>query len=721
MAKHSGRLELTWTDKDKALLSTGDGRYDYTFVDPSDYRVSEVRLLHEVSGHDQKVPDNFESSASPTTDNLLITGDAMHALDALRSIPEYADRYLGKIRLCYIDPPFNTGQAFTSYEDNIEHSIWLTLLRDRLNQIKPLLSDDGSVWVHLDDAEVHRCRAVLDEVLGMENFVGTVIWQKAYSPRNDAPAFSTDQDYILVYSNRPGWRSNRFDRLASRDALYTSADGDARQWVSGDPAAPSAHRNQTWVYAIQSPFNGNLVYPARGRCWGQNQDSMQSLVEEWGVRYRRQVLDDDDRRALICGVPVAELRKNIPALIVDMEADEAAAIVKKRYEKGSWPRLYFTRKGAGGLKLKRYLDEISTSRAPQTLWMHSEVGHSRSAKAELKTLFPEAVQFSTPKPERLMQRIIQIATDPGDIVLDCFAGSGTTAAVAHKMGRRWVTSELSPENVKTYTKPRLLKVINGEDRGGVSTVTDRVAADDVEYPDGVTADQAQTFTTLVKKFGDELNLFVDVAKQTAKAVRAQAKDGSSVLDEDETRTLIRLLNKVSRSEDEGLIVDLMPEAVKTLRAAARTRDEATVNWAGGGGFTHLELGESMFEELQGRVFLADWATNGALTKAMCAQLGLRHRSDGIFAAKSGKVRYVILDGMVTSSTVDAILDQLADDEIVEVWATQIDVDAAERLQKLRQGSRLRSIPDSVLDSYRRKGAKRSPFQPEKPEPNGEQN
>lgn len=167
--KHHGALELSWTDKDKALLSTGDGQYDYTFVDRSDYRVSEVRLLHEIERIEAATPEERPAGLpAPTTDNLLITGDAMHALDAISKLPEYAEKYLGQVKLVYIDPPFNTGKTFTDYEDNIEHSIWLTMLRDRLRQIKPLLSPDASVWVHLDDTEVHRCRSVMDEELGID-------------------------------------------------------------------------------------------------------------------------------------------------------------------------------------------------------------------------------------------------------------------------------------------------------------------------------------------------------------------------------------------------------------------------------------------------------------------------------------------------------------------------------------------------------------------------
>ncbi|MFC6880248.1 MULTISPECIES: site-specific DNA-methyltransferase [Actinomadura] len=667
-SRHHGRLELTWTDKDKTLLSTGNGRYDYTFVDPSDYRVSEVRLMQEIGRVEAPTPDDRpEGLPEPTNGNLLITGDAMHVLDALAKIPAYAEQYLGRVKLVYIDPPFNTGQAFAHYEDNIEHSIWLTLLRDRIRQIKPLLADDGSIWVHLDDAEVHRCRMVLDEELGAENFVATVIWQKAYSPRNDAPAFSTDQDYILVYSKQSGWRGNRWERLASRDALYKSTDGDPRPWVSGDPAAPSAHRNQTWVYAIQSPFTGDLIYPAKGRCWGQNQDSMQRLVEEWGVPYRREMLDDDVRRALICGVPVSELRKEIPALMVDMDAEQAAAIARARYEKGAWPRLYFTKSGNGGLKLKRYLDEISSSRAPQTLWLHDFVGHSRTAKNEIKLLFSDETPFATPKPELLLKQIISIGTSPGEIVLDCFGGSGTTAAVAHKMGRRWVTSELLADTVARYTLPRLSKVVNGQDPGGVTTSTERVPAtsDDKNggggLPEGMTPEEAQEFNRLLGK--------------VAKAVGPELND----------------------------------TAIKALKSASKTKAITTVNWNGGGSFTHLRVGESMFEQVEGVVLLADWATQGSLAEAMCAQLSVDYQPEGIFAARQGRTRYVIIDGMVGEGTVAAIVDRLAEDEAVEVWATQVDEAAVGLLKERRKGSRLELIPDKVLDNYRRKSSQKSPF------------
>ena len=208
MARSKGRLELTWANKDMRLLAHDDVSYEW--VDPSDWRVSEVRLLHPV----QSV------GKPPKTGNLLIQGDALHALTALTSLPSVKGDYVGKVKLCYIDPPFNTGQTFQHYDDSVEHSVWLTMLRDRLVQIKKLLSDDGSVWVHLDDAEQHRARSVLDEVFGAENFVATVIWEKVYAPRNDAKQFSSSHDFIHVYSKQPGWKTNRLPRTDQHDIAY---------------------------------------------------------------------------------------------------------------------------------------------------------------------------------------------------------------------------------------------------------------------------------------------------------------------------------------------------------------------------------------------------------------------------------------------------------------------------------------------------------------------
>lgn len=663
--RHQGRLELTWTDKDKTLLSTGDGKYDYTFVDPTDYRVSEVRLLHVVDRVEAPTPASRpEELPQPTTDNLLITGDAMHALDALAKIPAYSEKYAGKVKLVYIDPPFNTGQAFAHYEDNITHSIWLTLLRDRIRQIRPLLADDASVWVHLDHMESHRCRVVLDEELGENNFVAEVAWQKADSPRNDSKLLSTSQDTILVYRKSDAWVPNRMPRLAaSNTSRYQQRDGDSVPWRDGDATASGAATHQPMVYAIQHPVTGSLMYPGAGRCWGKAQSWMLEQMSEYAP-YELRDISDEAERARICGTTPEKVKAGVPAIMLSVSVEEAAKHARARYDAGHWPDIVML-----GLReriqRKKHLED--NGRVPETLWLGSEVGGSLRGKIEIKALFPDEHPFATPKPERLLARIIHIASNPGDIVLDCFAGSGTTAAVAHKMGRRWITSELLPETVARFTLPRLVKVVNGQDPGGVTTITERVSAvndgEDEEsgLPNGMTPEEAQEFN--------------------------------------------RLLSKVTKAID----TDLDAPTIKALKAATKTKDVTTENWHGGGGFTHLQVGESMFVEMAGMVLLADWAAQSALAEVMCAQLSVPYKPDGIFAGKQGRARYVVIDGMVGPGTIASIVDRLAEGEMVEVWATQIQDGAAEALKEARSGSRLELIPDKVLDNYRRKSARKSPF------------
>ena len=707
MAKHTGRLELTWTDKNKTLLSIKDGKYDYTFADPSDYRASEIRLLHEVDRVEVDAPnDRPEDLPAPTYGNLLITGDAMHALDALAKTPEYEDQYVGKVKLVYIDPPFNTKKTFTDYEDNIEHSIWLTMLRDRLRQIMPLMADDGVIWVHLDDAELHRCRLVMDEELGKENFLGTVIWQKADGPRNDLPNFSVDHDTLLVYGKTAKSGLVRGERDEALNSIYRSVDGDPQPWYDDNPTAPSAHRNQTWVYAIQSPVTGDLMYPANGRCWGTKQETVLAALSEY-AEYELRVLDDDEKRAKVCGVPVAEVRKGVPALMLAVPLEEAQESTAKRKEQGIWPEYIIRPKGTLGRKRP----QPDTGSNTRTLWMNDEVGHNREAKAEIKALFPGEKSFDTPKPERLLRKIIEASTNPGDIVLDCFAGSGTTAAVAHKLGRRWVTTELKSESVDAYTKPRLVKVVRGEDEGGITTITERVAADGVELPEDVSPPHAQDFQRILGKVldsDDEPYLTVALDKELAKIVRAANKSGSSPLDADESKALLALLRKVGAAESLTAL-DVTTQVKSQLNRLTKTRDLKTRLWHGGGGFVHLRVGPSMFVEMSGMVLLADWATQGDLARAMCAQIGVRYRPDGIFAAKRGRTRYVVVDGMVGEATVESVLDRLPENETVEVWATQIEDEASTVLRASRPGSRLELIPDAVLDNYRRKAARKTPF------------
>lgn len=267
----SARLELTWPNKDRRLLSHGSDTYEW--VDPSDWRVSEIRLLHETAKH-----------GTDADQNLLIQGDALHALNSLVHLPEYAEQYVGQVKLVYIDPPFNTGQAFTHYDDNVEHSVWLTMLRDRLIQIKKLLHSDGSVWVHLDDAEVHRARAVLDEVFGANSFVATVVWEKAPGSKGDTD-IAANHDYIHVYAkSKSTWKNvrNLLERNAVQEGRFANPDNDPRgPWRQGaDSTAKSGSAENRWPITTPS---GRVVQPAAGRYWAFSRETFEKAVKENGA------------------------------------------------------------------------------------------------------------------------------------------------------------------------------------------------------------------------------------------------------------------------------------------------------------------------------------------------------------------------------------------------------------------------------------------------------
>lgn len=409
--RYSGELELTWANKDQRLLAH-DGHY-YEWVPPTDYRVAEVRLLHDAG----TVGKTVGGPRSRGKDNLLIQGDALNALTSLCELPEFAREYVGKVKLAYLDPPFNTGQVFKTYDDALEHSVWLTLMRDRLLKVKQLLARDGSVWVHCDDSEQARLKVLMDEVFGAENFVATVIWEKSDSPRMDAHNFSTRHDYIIVFGASQLFRVNRLNKDETPDH-YTERDEDGRAYylkplrAMGGPGSTRAARPTLW-FPLTAP-DGTEVWP--------------KLPDGTDGRWRWS-------------------EKKI--------AEEAERIEWKQASSGWSP--YF----------RIYYDQ-GKGRPPETIWTHQEVGSNRTSKREISNLLSDRVPFDTPKPEALMKKIIEIGSNAGDIVLDCFLGSGTTAAVAHKMGRRWVGVEWRKENVENYALPRLAKVVAGEDPGGIT-------------------------------------------------------------------------------------------------------------------------------------------------------------------------------------------------------------------------------------------------------------
>jgi len=342
------------------------------------------------------------STGDPDAGNMLIQGDNLEALKAL--LPFYA----GQVKCIYIDPPYNTRSAFEQYDDNLEHSKWLATIWPRLELLRELLSDDGSIWVSIDDNEAHYLKVLMDELFGRKNFIANVIWQKIFSPKNSARHLSVDHDHILLYGrNSDTWIPNPLPRTEKQNKLYKNPDGDPRgPWTSGDLSARNFYGAGT--YPVTSPSGRVISGPPKGRYWVI---SKKKMIE----------LDRDGR-------------------------------------------VYWGPDGDNVPRLKRYLSEVKTGIVPQTLWFNQDVGNTQEAKKEIVQLADEV--FTTPKPERLIQRILHIATNPGDLVLDSFLGSGTTAAVAHKMGRRYIGIEMG-EHAVSHCVPRLNKVIDGE-QGGIS-------------------------------------------------------------------------------------------------------------------------------------------------------------------------------------------------------------------------------------------------------------
>jgi adenine-specific DNA-methyltransferase len=337
-------------------------------------------------------------------DNRLIHGDNLLALKALEQ------DFAGQVKCIFIDPPYNTGSAFEHYDDGVEHSLWLSLMRERLEMLQRLLSEDGSIWITLDDNEAHYAKVLCDEIFGRRNFVATVIWRKNYSPKSTAKFFSVDHDYVLVFAkNIEKFALNLMPRSDEQNKAYKNPDKDHRGlWKPSDLSARNYY--SLGKYSIITPSGRKIDGPPGGNYWRVSEAKFREL--------------DKDKR------------------------------------------IWWGRDGSAIPQIKRFLSEVKQGVTPQTFWSYEEVGHTQDAKKEILALFEQDI-FITPKPERLISRIVELATNPGDLVLDSFLGSGTTAAVAHKMGRRWIGIELG-EHCHTHCLPRLKKVVDGADPGGIT-------------------------------------------------------------------------------------------------------------------------------------------------------------------------------------------------------------------------------------------------------------
>lgn len=373
----ANKLELTWVGKESELK-----------IEP--------RILI-------KNPTLSNTAQDENTENMIIHGDNLLALKALES------KYAGQVKCIYIDPPYNTGSAFSHYDDNLEHSIWLNLMRARIKALYNLLNNNGSMWISIDDDERDYLKVVCDEIFGRSNFVCSVIWQKKGTRSNDARWFSDTHDYVLVYAkDKINWKPNLLPRPEDSTKGYSNPDNDPRGvWASGPCHAKTP--NEKDIYEIITP-SGRKILPPAGTSWRFSKEKFEVLIQE--------------------------------------------------------NRIWFGEHGDNVPRYKRFLTEVQDGFVPTTLWLRDEVGDNQEAKKEVKNVDSKNV-FATPKPERLIQQILTLGSNAGDLVLDSFLGSGTTAAVAHKMGRRYIGIEMG-DHAYTHCKVRLDKVISGEDKGGIT-------------------------------------------------------------------------------------------------------------------------------------------------------------------------------------------------------------------------------------------------------------
>ena len=393
MSANLPRPTLHWENKGRPLVAVGRSGYKWG-------ELNQAHLPLEPSL--QTV-----TSVGEGVQGALIQGEAGEVVPSLPSVlarlglPE-------EVRLVYLDPPFNTGRQFDHYSDALPIDVWLSLISTRLESMLPLLCERSSVWLHIDSANSHLARCLMDEVFGPEAFVSSITWQKRRTRESRTP-ISDSHDHIHVYApaGPKAWKKYR-NRLPRPADSVPNRDNDPRgPWMDAPFTAPGIRPNQ--LYDIVTP-SGSVIRPPEGRCWYATEPVFQELL-----------------------------------------ADN---------------RIWFPRGGAGSPRIKRFIDELD-GLVPSSLWLAEEVGGNDDAKRHLQSMSAGG-WFDTPKPESLLARIIHIASDEGDLVLDPFAGSGTTAAAAHKLDRTWITIERLAEVAEDVTLPRLERVVQGRDPGGIS-------------------------------------------------------------------------------------------------------------------------------------------------------------------------------------------------------------------------------------------------------------
>ncbi len=449
---------------------------------------------NKVVNHHQEVPFrvlerqySFDEQGQHTenngSENMIIHGDNLEALKAL--LPQYE----GKVKCIYIDPPYNTGNEGWCYNDNVSdphiqkwlgevvgkegedltrHDKWLCMMYPRLMLLQKLLADDGVIFISIDDNELYNLKSICDEIFGASCYVSDIAWQRTYSTRNDSKGIVNEVEHILVYSKVPEWNPNKLPRTEEMNARYSNPDNDVCAWKSTDAFAPGASTHQGMVYAIQNPFTGVLLYPSNGRHWSLGQDQMFEIMSQWG-EYELREIDDVQKRASICGVSEEQVKSSVKAIMLSDNLENAAQKASAIYNRGQWPLFYFGQDGKGGIRRKTYLNTVG-GRIPTNFWPFSETGHTDEAKKEMLAIFDGKATFDTPKPHRLIEFVLKVAGTQDALILDSFAGSGTTAHAVLNMNkadgghRKFILVEMG-DYADTITAERVKRVIHGYGEG----------------------------------------------------------------------------------------------------------------------------------------------------------------------------------------------------------------------------------------------------------------
>lgn len=441
----------------------------------------------KVVNHHQQVPyrvleEKYTYNAERSA-NMIIRGDNLEALKAL--LPKYE----GKIKCIYIDPPYNTGNEGWVYNDNVNdpkikkwlgevvgkegedlsrHDKWLCMMYPRLKLLQKLLAEDGVIFISIDDTEYANLKLICDEIFGSNCFVSNISWQRTYSTRNDSKGIVNEVEHVLVYSKEPFWSPNKLPRTAEMNAKYKNPDNDVALWRSDNAYAADAATHQGMVYAIQHPFTGQMLYPSNGAHWRYNQDEMLRAMRGW-CEYELKELDDVHERAVICGVSDEDVRKGVKAIVLSESLEVSAAKAQRVYDRGPWPKFFFSKGGKGGIARKTYLDNVG-GKLPTNFWPFTDAGHTDEAKKEIMAIFDGRAKFDTPKPCRLLEFILRIAGDENTLVLDSFAGSGTTAHAVLSMNksdggnRKFILIEMM-DYADSTTAERIKRVIDGYGSG----------------------------------------------------------------------------------------------------------------------------------------------------------------------------------------------------------------------------------------------------------------